>query len=583
MSPLSKEEEVLNALKAANYFAITDNGAKTQIRNDLAVKFKVEAVWIKDVVVNNYGKAGRRISNERVMELFPSIPTASISIQKEDEDPAEGVARFSGGFRPVRFVSAAPNQYAIGAGKLIEAKIDDPSLVGLVILNNGQNGALADGEFLRLQSILAAMGLFAAAVHSAGVSHAAPSEAVQNDHQAPAQTNGDFAAVCEALIEDLKRAGYANPVFSQFARMIASLAAKNFLILTGLSGSGKTQLAHALARWMTPDSKNDDSAFVRVVPVGADWTGSDKMLGYPDALVPDSYVSTPVLDLVLHAIDRPDVPHFLILDEMNLSHVERYFADFLSAIESRAPVPLHSDAHRIRDGVKVPKSISLPGNLFVVGTVNVDETTYMFSPKVLDRANVIEFRIDAKEMNDFILAPTRPFPISLAGRGERFSGELLRLSASPISLSTSQLKVFSGEMRLLFELLHAHGSEFGYRVAFEASRFVAAYEAMSEGKAISLSGRAMDFVIAQKILPKLHGSRAKLGPVLKLLWFVCVNGPDARGDEPSKAAEAASRSSEREFEPNIAASAGAFYPVSANKIARMWRALAENGFTSFSE
>ena len=86
----------------------------------------------------------------------------------------------------------------------------------------------------------------------------------------------------------------------------------------------------------------------------------------------------------------------MILDEMNLSYVERYFADFLSSLESHSPILLWD---KESDGV--PKSISLPRNLFIVGTINVDETTYMFSPKVLDRANVIEFKINEAEMESY--------------------------------------------------------------------------------------------------------------------------------------------------------------------------------------
>ena len=71
---------------------------------------------------------------------------------------------------------------------------------------------------------------------------------------------------------------------------------------------------------------------------------------------------------------------------MNLSHVERYFADFLSALESGEKIPLHKNIVS-----EIEQEMKLPNNLMVVGTVNVDETTYMFSPKVLDRANVIEF------------------------------------------------------------------------------------------------------------------------------------------------------------------------------------------------
>ena len=93
------------------------------------------------------------------------------------------------------------------------------------------------------------------------------------------------------------------------------------------------------------------------------------------------YQSTPAYELIKNAEDDSENPYFLILDEMNLSHVERYFADFLSAIESGEEIPLYGNNDKL----------TLPDNLFIIGTVNVDETTYMFSPKVLDRANTIEF------------------------------------------------------------------------------------------------------------------------------------------------------------------------------------------------
>src|SRR5699024_10918316 len=80
------------------------------------------------------------------------------------------------------------------------------------------------------------------------------------------------------------------------------------------------------------------------------------------------------------------------------SRVERYFADFLSAMESNEQIPLYSGKER--NGV--PNTLSLPSNLFIIGTVNVDETTSMFSPKVLDRANTIEFRVAKNEMSNFL-------------------------------------------------------------------------------------------------------------------------------------------------------------------------------------
>ena len=166
-----------------------------------------------------------------------------------------------------------------------------------------------------------------------------------------------------------------------------------------------------------------------VVSVGADWTSNEHVLGYSDGLDKSRYVRTKALELILRALSEPDIPHFLILDEMNLSHVERYFADLLSAIESGEPVHLHADkdadgAPAVRDGV--PGEVRLPPNLFIVGTVNVDETTYMFSPKVLDRANVLEFRVTASELRSFLEKPASVDLVRLDAVGTEYGRETHR-------------------------------------------------------------------------------------------------------------------------------------------------------------
>ena len=124
-----------------------------------------------------------------------------------------------------------------------------------------------------------------------------------------------------------------------------------------------------------------------LVPVRADWNDSRGLLGFWNPIF-DRYERTDLIDLLLRAADDLEHPYFVILDEMNLARVEYYFSDFLSAMESGEPIPLHSD-----DALDetVPASLQLPPNVFVVGTVNIDETTHAFSPKVLDRASVIEF------------------------------------------------------------------------------------------------------------------------------------------------------------------------------------------------
>jgi 5-methylcytosine-specific restriction protein B len=171
--------------------------------------------------------------------------------------------------------------------------------------------------------------------------------------------------------------------------------AKRFLILSGLAGSGKTQLALAFANALIEDKKQ-----LCVVSVGADWTNREPLLGFPNALQANKYErpESGVLDLLIEANkeENKNKPYFLVLDEMNMSYVERYFADFLSVMESGESISLWSG-----EG-DVPNDISLPINLFIIGTINVDETTYMFSPKVLDRANVIEFKISPDEMSNFL-------------------------------------------------------------------------------------------------------------------------------------------------------------------------------------
>jgi hypothetical protein len=324
-----------------------------------------------------------------------------------------------------------------------------------------------------------------------------------------------------------------------------------------------------------------------LVSVGADWTGNENILGYPNGLDREDYLAKPALNLALQAAAYPEVPHFLILDEMNLSHVERYFADILSAIESEEPIPLHEDGERKAGARRIPPRLELPKNLFIIGTVNVDETTYMFSPKVLDRANVIEFRMDADELGAFLKNPAKPDLAKLDGRGTGFGPAFALASRTRADMPEEMKLACEQEMTLFFRALQEHGAEFGYRVAHEVVRFVHFYEAIShyvEGDT-SWFSEAFDCVIVQKLLPKLHGSRAKLGPLLKKLWFLCVNDSRARGSEPLKAAAEAARSTDRKAEPSTAPEslAAAHYPLSAEKIGRMWRLLNENGFASFAE
>lgn len=366
-------------------------------------------------------------------------------------------------------------------------------------------------------------------------------------------------------------------------RFIAALLSKRFLLLTGLAGSGKTKLAQAFARWIV--EKNENCA---VVPVGADWTGNENILGYPDGLDATNYVLKPALQLILSAKES-NTPHFLILDEMNLSHVERYFADILSAIESDEKVPLYRGGARAADGLSIPQDLELPGNLFVIGTVNVDETTYMFSPKVLDRANAIEFRTDEAELLKILKDPKKPDIAALSRKGYAgFAKQFVEATKLSPSLPGPVKIVFDNEMMLFFSALKFLGAEFGYRMAVDAARLFYFYRALGAADDSEESfNLAFDCVVSQKILPKLHGSRAKLAPLLKILWYLCVNDLKCPEKDDSKRqkfiADTLVAAEKSTSEPSLDGCSGAPFPVSADKIARMWRLLKDNGFASFAE
>jgi 5-methylcytosine-specific restriction protein B len=342
-------------------------------------------------------------------------------------------------------------------------------------------------------------------------------------------------------------------------RFTTSLLTKPFVILTGLSGSGKTKLAQAFALWLCGSDEQ-----YKIVPVGADWTNREPLLGFPNALESESYVKpdSGVLDLIIRAKQDESKPYFLILDEMNLSHVERYFADFLSTMESGEEILLHSGKDSWND---VPPKIKLPKNLFIVGTVNIDETTYMFSPKVLDRSSVIEFRVTANEMDSYLKQPGKVDLEAIKGLGSAMEQSFVELAKNRDLEYGSQPDMNETLVSFFGELKNA-GAEFGYRTASEICRFAAVAEALETNWT---TDEILDVVIMQKLLPKLHGSRKKLVPVLETLIKLCIK-PDAKPEDFYQ-------HKEDEDSGNV------LYPIALEKLQRMYRGLLDNGFTSYAE
>lgn len=327
-----------------------------------------------------------------------------------------------------------------------------------------------------------------------------------------------------------------------------------------------SKIAFAMKKHSGDNSSSEFQQY-EVVPVGPDWTNREPLLGYPNALEKGKYVlpESGVLQLLLRAKVDPERPYFLILDEMNLSHVERYFADFLSAIESKEEIKLHSGNQDWEaDGYQIPSTLTVPKNFFIIGTVNIDETTYMFSPKVLDRANVIEFRVSNEELAQFLKNPKDIDLETLRGQGAGMASDFVQIATNKAN-TYSEKERLSKELLKFFEELTDVGAEFGYRSAFEINRFASLADKLSDAWEFN---NITDAAVAQKLLPKLHGSRRKLEKVLFRLGQLCIKEGDA---------EALLKN------PKTIKWEEVKYPISFEKVLRMHKGLIENGFTSFAE
>ena len=329
---------------------------------------------------------------------------------------------------------------------------------------------------------------------------------------------------------------------------LRGLLVKRFCLLGGLAGSGKTQLAKSFGKWLG-ENKDGKQRYL-IVPVRADWTSPDPLFGFEDALgIPKDgrkawNVPEP-LRFIHEAAKEPSRLWLLVLDEMNISHVERYFSDVLSGIESNEPVvpnvQLESDNNwRISEGS--PEKIVLPKNLIIVGTVNIDETTYQFSPKVLDRAFTFEFRVQTGELSN---SAVRPEPLLSANEK---SLELISQIATQDDWHIEHLPlvdVIYQELRKLHVMLSEIGFEFGHRSMYEILRF----SVLCKQSGLS-DEQTMDWSVMTKILPRIHGSAQQLRGLF---------------DELLKFAE------EHEL------------VLTGGKVARMKKTVNTNGFVSFAE
>lgn len=325
-----------------------------------------------------------------------------------------------------------------------------------------------------------------------------------------------------------------SPVYRPY---ITAIKSKPFLLLAGISGTGKSRIVRELARacWDI-DSEEYNSQKPRnfeMVQVKPNWHDSSELIGYVSRVSGDPvFVVGDFLKFVAKAWEEPEVPYFLCLDEMNLAPVEQYFAEYLSVVESRKadgdgiiktdPI-LRKEAEQwyfdlvgkltqdpdIQDQFK-NDGICLPQNLVVIGTVNMDETTFSFSRKVLDRAMTIE-------MNEVDLEG------GLTNRYERIgklsSAELIGSAVEGVDIYSQNKEVCDVVISYLKEVnskLEGTPFKIAYRTRNEFLLYVVnnlPYTKDADSKDVKIEfviARALDEITTMKILSRIEGDETKV-------------------------------------------------------------------------
>ena len=328
---------------------------------------------------------------------------------------------------------------------------------------------------------------------------------------------------------------------SKYTCYLTALRTKPFMLLAGISGTGKSRIVRKLAQATNPkEYKNEEDRWkdnrpenFELIQVKPNWHNSMDVVGYMSNIPTPHYVFTDFVRFIVKAWQHKDTPYFLCLDEMNLAPVEEYFAEFLSAIESRAwdeegnyttdPIiaPFKEFAQDVREDMLkqllgeahhteanplaiqfTEKGLTLPPNLMVMGTVNMDETTFSFSRKVLDRAMSVE--MNEVKYDDFLSGQTELMPLltewndKLVNRPQK---------ACEVQEQIDSQKVID-YLKAVNELLDSTPFKLGYRAANEAILYVSACQDFAKDD-FNIE-KALDEFTLMKILSRIEGDDSRL-------------------------------------------------------------------------
>ena len=385
-----------------------------------------------------------------------------------------------------------------------------------------------------------------------------------------------------------------------YRKYLTAIKSKPFLLLAGLSGTGKSRLARELARacWDsgTAEYEAHKPKNFELIQVKPNWHDSSELIGYYSRIAKaNPYIIGPFLRFMAKAIQDPDMPYILCLDEMNLAPVEQYFAEFLSVIETRKvkdgkvvtdpiidfdsagykdlikalfPDKTTQDEYLAPSDEKLRKYLSIPQNLIVIGTVNMDESTYSFSRKVLDRAMSIEMN----EVNLHSGLDSRYEPIGESGK-IGFS-DLIGGAVEGVDVYSSYKAICDRAidyLKAINDVLEGTPFKVAYRTRNEFLLYVVnnlPYCIDESGGVVDenkILARALDEITSMKVLSRIEGDETKVDK--KLLESLST----AIGDQ-LKAISALEYAAE--------ASASAELSISMAKLKEMISRL-DSGFTSF--
>ncbi len=332
----------------------------------------------------------------------------------------------------------------------------------------------------------------------------------------------------------------------QVAAFIVAARTKPFIILAGISGTGKTKLPRLVAEATGAEFIN--------IPVRPDWTDSSELLGYER--LEGTFRPGQLLQVALEASQHPEKQYFVMLDEMNIARVEYYLAEVLSHLEERSRFEgrLQSKPLAPACGDAKWRGVVLPSNICIVGSVNMDESTQSFSKKVLDRAFVIEFSdIDLSAIGTAAAGGAKPPPWSATDWAQKY----LTLAEYPHRTGPEVTEVVDA-LVAINDCLAPAQLQVGYRVRDEIALFCAnAGTCIGSFTTLGQGGvDPLDLAVSMKILPRIQGSGAVVGAALERLGKWAAPAADAGSGKRA-------------------------HPYSGERIALMLQRLNSSGFTSY--